>query len=131
MKRFLQMLLVAVLLGNCGGQEQITLGQDNSGKEIFMAVGGKAVVNLTENTTTGYSWNFFVEPEQQDVIADISQAYKPGVISNGQVGAGGIKTYSFTAAQKGTVLLTGYYYRPWEPLNKETAEKVIYKIIVE
>lgn len=91
-------------------------------------VGQKVVISLDENPSTGYSWQFFITPAKQKTITDIAENYINPDTS--LIGAGGIKEYSFTAAQKGTLTVTGYYFRPWEKLNERTDRKVVYTIEV-
>lgn len=131
MKHFIRVLLIAVLITGCSNAKQVNLGQNNNNQKVLLNAGDSVVISLKENPSTGYSWRFFLEPEQQKIIADISETYKADNGSQKSVGAGGIKTFRFKAKHAGTITLTGYYYRPWETLDKDKADKVTYRIIVK
>lgn len=124
----LTILFAAALL--CGCHNTLTLTQEESGKNVTLAAGEAVAVQLPENPTTGYSWEFFTEPENQDVIGDIKEEYTQDKAESGMVGVGGTKTYSFTAKQSGNVTIKGYYYRPWENKDTNSAATVNYKISV-
>lgn len=100
------------------------LSENDSRKTFFVHVGDKQVISLPENPSTGYSWQFFITPENREIITDITETYIAPDTS--LVGAGGHKKYAFTVRQTGTLTITGYYVRPWEKLNKQTADKVTY-----
>ena len=100
------------------------LSEQDSGKTFIACVGEKQLISLPKNPTTGYSWQFFITPEKQQVVSDIKETYiAPDTTL---VGAGGVKEYAFTVCQKGKITITGYYIRPWEKTNKENARKVTY-----
>lgn len=119
-------VLILVFLTACSAP--LKLSDKNSGTHQTVRVGQKVVISLDENPSTGYSWQFFITPAKQKTITDIAENYIAPNTS--LIGAGGIKEYSFTAAQKGTLTVTGYYFRPWEKLNERTDRKVVYTIEV-
>lgn len=87
-----------------------TLTQSDSGRKVEVPVGGRLVVQLPSNRTTGYSW-------QATQTAGIVQAGEPVYDSPntpGLVGAGGTETFTFTASSRGTSTLKLEYRRPWE-----------------
>lgn len=127
-----KMILFFILfVAACGTYKNIELSRQDTGKTIDLTVGDKVAINLEENPTTGYGWNFFIEPENQNVIANIHEDYKEFAHEPDMVGVGGIKTYRFDATEKGKVKVDGYYYRPWEQLDKQTAEHVNFEFVVE
>lgn len=131
MKKVLSLLPAALLFCGCGAEAEIkALDAAQSGQEIILHTGDKVSVRLEENPTTGYGWQFFWEPETQTIAGDIRENYTPDEVEEGMVGAGGIKTYEFTVADEGAATLSGYYYRPWEKLDKDTAESVVYRFKV-
>ena len=120
---FMALLMVIA----CG--KSLELKQSDSGRTITLNKGQTAVIKLSENPTTGYNWEFEIEPKKQKVITVISSKFVPA--TSDLIGAGGVKEYKFKAKNKGQITLSGYYARPWEELNKETALQVHYEISVE
>ena len=55
--RKLTILFAAALL--CGCHNTLTLTQEESGKTVILSAGETAAIQLPENPTTGYSWEFF------------------------------------------------------------------------
>ena len=87
-------------------------------------------VSLDENPSTGYGWQYTASEEGVlHLTADEYHSDAPA----GIVGAGGIRSLSFTGLKAGTVVLTFTYLRPWEnvPIRtvviefKVTADKQI------
>lgn len=128
MKKFA--LLITALSLCCGCTDSVFLTKQDSGKNIELSVGEKVTVKLAENPNTGYGWEFFTEPENQDIIGDIKEEYVQDKAENGMVGVGGVKSYSFIVQKSGEVVLKGYYFRPWENKDTDSAETVNYKISV-
>lgn len=132
MNRVLTLLPAVLLFCDCGAQAEIkVLTEEQSGQEIILHAGDKVSVRLQENPTTGYGWEFFWEPEKQNIAGDITENYAQDKTDGKMLGVGGVKTYEFTAENEGTTTLSGYYYRPWEKLDKNTAESVVYTFKVE
>lgn len=119
-------VFILVFLTACS--TPLKLSDKNSGAHQTVCAGQKVIISLDENPTTGYSWQFFITPAKQNTITDTAETYIAPDTS--LIGAGGIKEYSFTAARKGTVTVTGYYFRPWEKPNEQTDQKVVYTIDV-
>lgn len=119
-------VLILVFLTACS--TPLNLSGKDSGTRRTVHTGQKVMIRLDENPSTGYSWQFFITPAKQTVITDIAENY--AAPDTPLAGAGGIKEYSFTAAQKGSVTVTGYYFRPWEKPNEQTDQKVVYTIQV-
>ncbi len=125
MKKYL-FVLTLVFLTACSSP--LKLSDKDSGTHQTARVGQRVIISLDENPTTGYSWQFFITPAEQNIITDTAETYIAPDTS--LLGAGGIKEYSFTAARKGTATVTGYYFRSWEKLNEQTDQKVVYTIDV-
>lgn len=119
-------VLVLVFLTACS--TPLKLSDKDSGTHQTVRAGQRVVISLAENPTTGYSWQFFITPAKQNTITDTAETYIAPDTS--LLGTGGMKEYSFTAAQEGRVTVTGYYFRPWEKLNEQTDQKVVYTIDV-
>ncbi|MBN1778139.1 MAG: protease inhibitor I42 family protein [Clostridiales bacterium] len=80
---------------------------------------GMAVVQLQENPTTGYAWQFDAEPE--GILTLLSDAYEADDTAVDIAGAGGVHTWIFKGEAAGTVLLTFNYARSFEPDEKPAA----------
>jgi len=125
MKKHIFVLVLVFLTACC---TPLKLSDKDSGTHQTVRAGQRVVISLAENPTTGYSWQFFITPAKQNTITDTAETYIAPDTS--LLGAGGMKEYSFTAAQEGRVTVTGYYFRPWEKLNEQTDQKVVYTIDV-
>ncbi len=122
MKKVVIAALCAVLSACAAAPFQVT--EQNNGQTFVIPAGGRVVVRLPENPSTGYSWQFFFFPHDQNVLTGADENY---VASDSPfLGAGGTKELSFTAARAGKVTVTGYYYRPWEKLNRQTDQKAVF-----
>lgn len=120
---FLSIIFSIILIANCIALE---ISKSDSGRTISMSKGDIATIKLAENPTTGYSWIFETEPENQNIISVISSKYiKP---STSLIGAGGIKEYKFQINNPGTIKIRGYYIRPWEEADKNNVTQVYYII---
>lgn len=125
--RILFNMAALFMLVACG--KSLELKQSDSGQTVMLDKGQKAVIRLPENPTTGYGWEFEVEPKKQKTIMVISSKFIAG--NSDLIGAGGVREYKFKAQKAGKIVIHGYYVRPWEQLNKETASQVYYEIEVE
>ncbi|MBO6281325.1 MAG: protease inhibitor I42 family protein [Alphaproteobacteria bacterium] len=102
----------------------LDITQNDSGKQIEVTKGDIVTIKLAENPTTGYSWQFEVTPENN--IEVISAKYIAPRTT--LIGAGGTKEYKFEVKNTGRTTINGYYVRPWEELDKNTATQVHYTI---
>ncbi len=127
MKRLLSALAVILLLNACSDSAKVEA--KDSAENITLSIGESTSISLKENPTTGYSWQFFLTPENQNVISDISENYIAP--NNGLAGAGGIKEYKFKAANAGQLTIDAYYFRPWEKLDKQTADHKVFVVTVK
>ena len=91
---------------------------DDDGTSIVLEPGESFSVVLPGNATTGYSW------QVEGIDAAILSAAEPVYVSDSElVGAGGVYTFTFTAAAAGETELRLVYLRPWdqvEPLETLT-----------
>lgn len=109
--------------------KELELKQSDSGLTIELDKGQKAVIRLSENPTTGYGWIFEIEPKKQKTISVISSKFIAG--TSELIGSGGTREYKFKAHKAGKTFIHGYYVRPWEKLDKETALQVHYEVEVK
>ena len=71
-----------------------------------------AVVQLTGNATTGYTWTASMDAE--DVLAPDRDFYTADTAAEGMVGTGGVHTFVFSASGPGEVTVTFAYARSFE-----------------
>lgn len=119
------LILISLLLSTACGNA-LDISQNDNGKIINVSQGDIVAIKLAENPTTGYSWQFEINPENQNVINVISSKYLKQVTT--LIGAGGTKEYKFEVKNAGQITINGYYVRPWEELDKNTATQVHYTI---
>ncbi|OFW64909.1 MAG: hypothetical protein A2135_00590 [Actinobacteria bacterium RBG_16_67_15] len=85
---------------------------DDDGTSIVLEPGESFSVVLPGNATTGYSW------QVEGIDAAILSAAEPVYVSDSElVGAGGVYTFTFTAAAAGDTELRLVYLRPWEQVE--------------
>jgi inhibitor of cysteine peptidase len=85
---------------------------DDDGTAIVLEPGESFSVVLPGNATTGYSW------QVEGIDAAILSAAEPVYVSDSElVGAGGVYTFTFTAAAAGETELRLVYHRPWEQVE--------------
>ena len=90
-----------------------TLATTPDGKNpLTFSIDGKTLTaKLIGNATTGYSWTCKVDDES--IVSKTTDQYAADE-NNGQVGVGGIHTFVFEGAKKGSTKITFTYKRPWE-----------------
>jgi len=85
---------------------------DDDGTSIVLEPGESFSVVLPGNATTGYSW------QVEGIDAAILSAAEPVYVSDSElVGAGGVYTFTFTAAAAGETQVRLVYLRPWEQVE--------------
>jgi inhibitor of cysteine peptidase len=85
---------------------------DDDGTSIVLEPGQSFSVVLAGTVTTGYSW------QVEGIDAAILSAAEPVYVSDSElVGAGGVYTFTFTAAAAGETELRLVYLRPWEQVE--------------
>lgn len=120
--------LFLMLLCACN-PDVVYLSEEDSGREVILSVGQHAVITLPENLTTGYEWEFEIEPENQNVIGNIKE--KAIRQETEMVGTPGVKEVSFKAENSGKTNISGYYVRSWEKWDKNTVQSVHYTIVAK
>jgi len=84
--------------------------EQDSGRTVEEAVGGRFCVELVENGTTGYVWS---RPEfDGKLLALESDESVPA--AGGTVGAGGVRRFVFRIKAAGRATVRLAYRRPWE-----------------
>ena len=87
------------------------------------------IVELTENPSTGYGWEF--TSDNEEVVKIISKKTVYPKVKKGEMqkcGAPGTAVYKLKAQNAGTARITGAYIRPWEkekPVKKYNLNVVV------
>ncbi|MCC8127484.1 MAG: protease inhibitor I42 family protein [Clostridiales bacterium] len=91
---------------------------ENSNTEIFegenfsaTVTGGKMILDLASNATTGYTWVITKEPDQ---FASDYDVYVEPDKTDGMVGTGGITEFHIIALREGSGTMVFQYKRNWE-----------------
>ncbi len=121
---FLPSIILALtalsLLVACGSKNkssnaptEVQLDQSADGTTVEIASGGKLIIALPSNPTTGYSWAVV------DPTGGLTQQGDPAFVPAGStqpvVGAGGTEVFTFTAGDQGEYKLGLAYARSFEP----------------
>ena len=69
--------LVFVLLFLAACSDPLILREQDSGKTISVKKGTSPIILLNENPDKGYAWQFFFEPENQNILETFSPFCKP------------------------------------------------------
>ncbi len=88
-----------------------------NGTTVQETLGDEFNVRLSENPTTGYSWNL----TSTAGLERVSDQYLPSKTSGPMAGAGGVHSYFYKAVKPGDQGLHGEYRRPWVPAGTITS----------
>jgi inhibitor of cysteine peptidase len=107
-----------LLVAGCGpareadaaARGEITLGAQDNGSAVELAVGQALVIRLESNPTTGYSWQ--VAEIDGAVLKQVGEAAFEA--QSDLLGAPGAETLRFEASGSGQATLKLVYHRPWE-----------------
>ncbi len=121
-------LVVGVtLLGACGGDdrpETEVVGPDVS--RVTVSVGGRFVLALPSNPSTGYTWSV-ARIADPSVVTASGQRYVAS--RTNRIGAEGTDRLTFVAERKGTTTIELVYQRPFDPGGPGTETKA-YRVTV-
>ncbi len=114
MKKIWRILLLASLLGLLAacGPKQSNLTESNDGQTSTIKVGGKVVVELDANPSTGYTWE--VAELDTSILKQVGETEYKSSSPNPMPGSGGTQTLRFEAVGPGTTTVKLVYHRPWE-----------------
>ena len=87
------------------------IDEQQDGQKVELSVDEELAIRLGENPTTGFRWKLESKGEPACTLVD---SINPTSSSGGRVGAGGIHTWKFRAAQPGEATIKLLYHRPWE-----------------
>ena len=88
----------------------ISLTEADKDTAIDVAQGSEVVIRLAENPTTGYVWA--LDQTDDTVLPLQSSDFSP--TPSAGVGAGGTRTFTFTAGQPGTAHVQLKLWREWQ-----------------
>jgi len=127
----LLLLLVVVSLAACGeeadGAEPAVYTEADDGRSVQATVGDVITVRLSENPSTGYSW----EPTYSAGLEPGEDAFVAPSASPELVGAAGTRSFRFEVSAMGKQTFAAVYERPWEAGTAEPAEEFTLTIEVE
>ncbi len=89
----------------------ILIFQADRNQERQALPGQRVLIQLPENPTTGYQWS--IEAFDPQVLAATGADFTAS--SGGLLGAGGQRTFVFTALAPGRTAVRLVYRRSWEP----------------
>jgi len=130
MKKIFWILTFTLILGLLAGYspKESNLTSANNGQPSTIKIGGRLVVELESNPSTGYTWE--ASNLDTSVLKQLGQTeYKPAS-SSPMPGAGGTQILRFEAVAPGTTTLTLIYHRPFET-NAVPAKTFTIKVIIE
>ena len=115
-KRLVALCLAGALVGVAGCDlwgPVLRLNADDNGSTVSIPVGGRIIVSLEANPTTGYDWELIeLDPA---VVESTDVSYVPDPAPPGWVGGGGTAVWQFTALAEGETALRLEYGRDFEP----------------
>ena len=94
--------------------KEVQLTDADAGKSVKLANGGKLIVALVSNPSTGFRWAV-AEPSPVQLRLEGEPKYVPPGSTTPVVGAAGTEVFTFTAVSAGTASLTLNYARSFEP----------------
>ena len=95
----------------------ITVGADKNGQTVKAVVGGRLILSLASNPTTGFDWKITaIDPT---ILTQAGEStYKQDPSAPGKVGVGGIRSWIFDVKAAGSAPLTLEYRRAWMPVSE-------------
>lgn len=110
----IMLLACTLLLGACGDSDEnnpslTSLSESDNGKTVELRVADKLDVTLTENPSTGFTWE--IDTIDQTIIKQSGDSeFTPGT----GIGASGKRTFHFEAIATGQSDLKLVYHRPFD-----------------
>ena len=108
------------------GKRMVTLTEADNGKTEDVTQNTRFAVVLSENPTTGFSWNATLSPGLELQSSDYHQDDAP----TGMVGVGGTRTWVIVAKDPGDQKFSAVYKRSWEQATgNETTYSVNIRVV--
>jgi len=113
----------------CTSIKPLALSSSDSGKTIDMVQGQELVLTLESNHSTGYRWWLADSSRVVVMLPSERPSYQPKPPDERALGAGGVETWRFKAAQVGKQTLRFEYKRSFD--EKESPAKTVrYSVVV-
>jgi len=111
-KKVVLVLVILVLSSLIFGGYLVIKGMNSKSGDYDYKIkkGEQFIINLDENITTGYSWNYKIDDET--VVKLFKDEYQEP--SSKLIGASGTHQFIFVGEKKGDATITFKYYRIWE-----------------
>ena len=91
----------------------VTIGDSDSGKTISVPKGGKLIVRLASNPTTGYQWQ--ISSLDQEYLKPVGEPLYE-LPKTDRIGSGGTQVFTFITLKPGKTMLVLDYERSWEKI---------------
>ncbi len=114
------MMLTLLFIPAVASAAQV-LDENNSGEVVVMVEGQSLELSLPSNPSTGFSWQYFPEPDN-NILKETGHEYRGG--ESNLIGAGGREYWTFEAVRAGSTTLSLAYMRPWESRMPEKIFKL-------
>lgn len=101
--------------------------EETGGRRIPDLKTGDFRVELKGNPTTGYSWDYSMDPA--GIVEEVCSEFLQNDATPHRIGAGGVYLFDFAGVSEGTVDVTFYYRRPWE--SREANQIKVYRLTVD
>lgn len=88
---------------------QLVLTDSDNGKTVSVQVGNLVTVRISENPTTGYRWA--IDQQDNHLLELQTSDYK--ATTEGLMGGGGERSFTFRAAQQGNTEIRLKLWREW------------------
>ena len=124
-RRLLLPIASALLLVACSGGD-LTVTTEENGQTVQLEVGQTLVVELVENQSTGYLWNFTEEPDPR-VLSPVEDDYD--VDDPDAEGSSGVHSWRFDAVAPGSTSLAMQNYFQTEP-EKQGSDPFSIEVVV-
>jgi inhibitor of cysteine peptidase len=125
------LVVFAGTLAACGGDgaggEPAAYTEADSGSTVTAAVGDSITIRLSENPSTGYSWQLRLSTGLSLRVDDLEQP----TASPGRVGAPGTRAFTLEVTGAGTQVAEAVYQRSWESAADPGRQEFMLTVEVE
>ena len=100
-----------------------------SEEKITVHANDEVIIRLDSNPSTGFEWQFFVDPDDDSVVSISDELFYPSDLN--AVGSNGFSEFRIKALSRGQAEITGVYVRPWMKYEDTSENRVHYSIEVK
>jgi len=94
-------------------KQPVKLTEDDNRRAVRLTKGQRLVLELEENPSTGYKWQFR-DDGLPDVVKLVDSKFEPYSTEPTRLGVGGKRFFTFEAVEYGNGLIKLVYCRPWQ-----------------